>query len=85
MARIQSSEQLTTLMQKFFDKQIEATVKLVRTAEGMEADVTVEPTEDLTRVAYSLVQSDLGLSYDGANVRVLSNEGGLPEEKTVER
>jgi hypothetical protein len=76
MARIQSSEQLNALVEKLFDKRITATIKLSRTEEGMEAEVTVDPTDELTSLAYSLVQSDLTLSYDGSSVQILTTPGG---------
>jgi hypothetical protein len=84
MARIQSSEQLTALVEKLFEKRVPATVKLIRTDEGMEAEVILDSTGDLTTLTYSLVQSDLALNYDGANVSVLTQEEGLPEERTRE-
>jgi len=86
MAGVRDQEALTDLVAKLFEKQIQATIQLSQTEQGMEAEVRILPTENLTTVAYSLAQSELGLVYDGELIRVQGKpENALPEERTVER
>ena len=78
MAQVQDPERLAQLIEKLFERRVEATIKVVRVGdEGMEAEVVVESTGELTSLAYSLAQRRLVLSYDGNTIKVFSD----PEEE----
>ncbi len=74
MAQVQDPEQLAQLLEKLFERRVEATIKTVRVGDdGMEAEIVVESSSELTSLAYSLVQRGLVLSYDGNTIKVYSD------------
>ncbi len=74
MAQVQDPEQLAQLLEKLFERRVEATIKTIRVGDdGMEAEIVVESSSELTSLAYSLVQRGLVLSYDGNTIKVYSD------------
>lgn len=84
MARFRDQEQVQKVVDALLGGQVAATIEIIRTDTGMEAEVDIAPTENLIAVSAVLARVGVELSYGASGIKVVPPSQGLPTETTSE-
>lgn len=86
MSRISGRKKIDETVQVLSSKQIPTQIFVIRREDGeQEAEIRLQPTDDLAAIGVMLAQEGLKLHYDGRNVRVIEPPtGGAPEVVVAE-